>query len=747
MRVMSPSLPPCRPSRIGQLVRLASLALVMAPPAYAQTAAPAKAEKTLETVRVTADGVPQEVDAKTSYQAVTTTVGKGKQALRDIPQSVTVVTEKLIDDRSLDTLKDTLHLTSGVTFLAAEGGEEDIRLRGFSLQQTGDIFVDGMRDPAIYERDTFNYDRLEVLRGSASMLFGRGSTGGVVNQVSKQAYLLDQNEVDATYGTGNYLRVETDLNLVTGATSAMRVTGMKTQADNNGAGASIDKEGLAGNFRTGIGERDEYQFSLYYLKNRNGINYGLPWLTPEPGTTGGKLIDKDPSAYYGVDSDQANSDVTIGSVSHIHRFSGHSELKTSLRAGKYKRDQRASAVRFAAAASQPNKTAVFGNNINDSTVLTRGSNNKIMDHDNQVLQSDFSGRYTWFGLRHDVLTGVDLNHEARTSYGVLANAALNKPTTTLGDDDGTAGVDEGQRAVRRSAEFDATSGGAYFQDMLQISEHWKLLGGLRWDYMDGRYTSFNTTSGAMTAERGRHDSLMSRRFGALYQPTSEMSFHASYGSSFNTSGDTYQYDALGSNTDPEKSRNLELGAKLDWLGGNLSTRFAIFHSTKYNERNTDAESVNPTNYLLSGQRYTKGFETDIAGRISPNWEMFLSYTWIPVAKIKKGALTGSELVGARPGLIPKHQASLWTTYKLGADWRFGAGVTGRTKMYPAQVNTFQVAGYATYDAMIEYQAMRNLTLKLNGTNLSNELYADNVYRGHYVPGIGRTFALTASYKF
>jgi catecholate siderophore receptor len=78
-----------------------------------------------------------------------------------------------------------LHNTAGITFLAAEGGEEDIRLRGFSLAGTGDIFVDGMRDPAFYDRDTFNLDRMEVLRGSASMLFGRGSTGGAVNQVNK----------------------------------------------------------------------------------------------------------------------------------------------------------------------------------------------------------------------------------------------------------------------------------------------------------------------------------------------------------------------------------------------------------------------------------------------------------------------------------------------------------------------------------------------------------------------------------
>ena len=121
----------------------------------------------------------EEIQGKDTLRATTTTIGKGKQELRDIPQSITVVTEKLVDDRNLDTLKDVLHNTAGVTFQAAEGGEEDIRLRGFSLATSGDIFIDGMRDAAFYERDTFNNDRIELLRGSASMLVAVSEGGGV----------------------------------------------------------------------------------------------------------------------------------------------------------------------------------------------------------------------------------------------------------------------------------------------------------------------------------------------------------------------------------------------------------------------------------------------------------------------------------------------------------------------------------------------------------------------------------------
>jgi catecholate siderophore receptor len=740
-----------RVSRLAQATHLALISLALSQPVLAQSSTPAakKDEKTLGEVRVTADK-PAEIEAKETYQAVTSTIGKGKQALRDIPQSVTVVTERLIDDRNLDTLKDVLHQTSGVTFLAAEGGEEDIRLRGFSLQATGDILIDGMRDPAIYERDTFNYDRLEVLRGSASMLFGRGSTGGVVNQVSKQPFLLDQHEITTTIGTGDYGRIETDLNFVTGESSATRITAMKTAADNNGAGSSINKEGAAGSFRWGIGEANEFIASLYYLKNRNGINYGLPWLPIGGNDSGSTLIDKDPSVYYGLASDRANSDVVNGTFTHIHRIVGGGELKTSFRASKVNRDQRASTIRLAGAAAQPNGLAVDSSNISDNTVLTRGTQIKNQELDNQVLQSDYTDKFKWFGVDHAVTTGIDFNHEFRTTFGAVTPANLTKPNTTVGDEDGTEAIDESRRSIRRSGEFDVSSGGAYFQDLVQVAEHWKVLGGLRFDYMNGAYRTYSTADaslGTITADRGRHDKLWSKRVGLMYQPTPEASFHLSYGTSFNTSGDTYQYDARTSNTPPEKSRNIEIGSKLDVAGGNTSVRFALFHSTKYNERNTDTETVNDSNYVLSAQRYSKGFETDITGRITPAWEIYFSYTWIPVAKIKKGAGGQGETVGQRPGLIPKHQGTLWNTYKVTKDWRAGLGLNGRTKMYPQLVNNRQVDGYVTVDAMLEYEATRSLTLKLNATNLTNKLYADSVYRGHYIPGVGRTFQLSANYKF
>ena len=322
------------------LLRLGALAvgLGLGGTALAQQETPAT-DTVMPVIRARAAAEPT---GKETAQATTTRIGKGQQELRDVPQSVTVVTERLIDDRNLDTLKDVLRNTAGISFLAAEGGEEDIRLRGFSLQASGDIFIDGLRDPAFYERDSFNWDRLEVLRGSASMLFGRGSTGGAVNQVSKLPRLFQANEVAVTLGSGNHVRGTADLNIVTGDNAALRINAMAHQADNYGA--KTDKAGIAPSFRWGIGTANEFLVSLYHLDNDNGIHYGLPWLQGEmlPGLDG--------KSYYGMASDVALGTASYATFGHVWRLADRSELRTVLRRYAFTRDQRASAVRIAPAA-------------------------------------------------------------------------------------------------------------------------------------------------------------------------------------------------------------------------------------------------------------------------------------------------------------------------------------------------------------------------------------------------------------
>ncbi len=714
--------------------------------AHAQAAATEDAkDTTLAPIKVKAQA---ELTGKDSVRATESRIGKGPQELRDLPQSITVVTERLIDDRNLDTLKDALRNTAGITFQAAEGAEEDVRLRGFSLQATGDIFLDGMRDPGFYERDSFNWDRLEVLRGSASMLFGRGSTGGAVNQVSKQPMLLDQNEVSATIGSGSSLRLTGDLNLKTGENAAVRLNAMANQADNDGN--RIDRIGIAPTFRWGIGTRDEFSVGVNRLQYRNGINYGFPWLQ-------GQVTEAfEPRAYYGAASDYMAGSASSGTVSHVHRFDAHDELRTTVRVARYTRDQRASAIRFAAAALQPGGIAVSPATIGPDTVLTRGTQNKIQDMNSVYLQSDYRGRFEALGLKHSVLSGIDLALDEFTRYAAVlpAGTTLTKPATTIGTPDDGATVNEALREIRRSQTFDARAIGIYAQDMVEFAPAWKLLAGLRWDEFDGTYRTYATANlggtnttvpGTQTAERGRTDSLWSRRFGVLFQPTDAQSYHLSYGTSFNTFGDAYSFDPQGSNTPPEASRNIELGGSIDWAKGRFTTRFALFHATKTNERNTDQDSVSPDNYVLSGQRHAAGIDLDFAGRITPAWELFAAYEWIPSAKVDKGTLVGGETVGSRPAMTPRHTGSLWTTYRLSPQWRLGGGLTARSATRP-YLASFYAPKFITGDLMAEYTA-GEVAFKLNVTNVADKLYADQLYRGHYVPGKARTVQLTTSARF
>ncbi|MDQ2779336.1 MAG: TonB-dependent receptor, partial [Pseudomonadota bacterium] len=231
------------------------------------------------------------------------------------------------------------------------------------------------------------------------------------------------------------------------------------------------------------------------------------------------------------------------------------------------------------------------------------------------------------------------------------------------------------------------------------------------------------------------------------------SYHFSYGTSFNTSGDSYQYDLPGSNTPPESSRNLELGAKVDLLRGRVSTRFAIFKTTKFNERNRDSPNGTPSDdYLLSGRRHAAGIDMDVAGKIMPKWEVFGSYAWIPIAKIDAGNLDGTSLtgesVGERPSLTPRHSGTVWTTYQITEAFRVGAGVNFRSSQTPNRNPAGVVAPrWVTGDLLAEYAFNDSVSLRLNVLNVADKFYADSLYTGHYVQGAARSVQTTLTTRF
>lgn len=708
---------------------------------------------TLDTVTVTEQAEPGEIKAKTTLQATDTRIGKGTQALRDIPQTVTVMTEMLLDDRNLDDFREVLKTTAGVTFQAGETGEEDVRLRGFSLGQAGDIYVDGLKDAPLIERDTFNTDRVEVLKGSASMLFGKGSTGGVVNQVSKQPFMMDQKEVEITIGSGREKRLTGDFNIKTGDDSALRINTLLHDADH--WGATVNKKGIAPSYRWGIGLQDEFSIGLYHLETHSTPLYNHPWFD-----NNGEIVPTLPAKnYYGLASDYLKTQSTYGTFSHIHRFDRDTELKTTVRHGSYERDLVASVVRF----GQTNGAATSLNNpYTSSTPISRTPKGRIGFSDLTQIQSDFSDKFEAFGKQHALIAGVDLSIEDAQRNQSYAEAASGLTTTVGTPNNGD--VNPNGRGPLVLNRFKAKNLGLYVQDTIGLTERLKLVAGLRLDHFKASYAA-PANGSTPAASFSISDNLLSPRLGFLYQPNAAQSYYASVGTSYNTSGDTYQF-ALGTfapnantgavsnnqriaNTPPEKSRNFELGGKFELLEQKASLGVALFHSEKYNERNTDEPTAD--SYLLSGKRHATGMEFNLAGRLSPKWEIFYNHTWIPTAKIDQGRPAGStgyaQQEGDRPALTPKHSASLWTTYRMTPMWRFGLGLNHRGKQNPEGNRAMTAKAFTTVDAMAEYTVTDATTVKFNVTNLTNRLYAESLYRGFYAPGASRTVQLSLKHIF
>ncbi len=719
------------------LLPLGALMLAASMGAMAQTGTP---ESTLSTVTVKEAA---EVQGKDTLLIKKTTVGKGKQDIKDIPQSVTVFTEKLMADRNQDDFRDVLRTTAGVTFQAGETGEEDVRLRGFSLGQAGDIYIDGMKDAPLIERDTFNNDRVEVLKGSASMLFGKGSTGGVVNQVNKAPLLIDQHEVSYTLGTGKENRLTGDFNFKTGEDAAFRLNALVHNEDNYGA--KQDKRGIAPTFSWGIGTANEFSVGLYYLDVKGRPNYNSPWINDN-----GKIVATLPSKnYYGLNSDHLNTSSQYVTLGHIHRFGDGGELQTRVRHGKYERDLLASTIGFA---NRPTSL----DQINGDTVLTRGSKGRIGESTMTQVQSDYTNSFNLGGLKNDILAGVDYYHDDAKRNSNYSNPTA-RPNTTVGTPNNGDWVADTRAPVAFNT-FTAQNLGLYLQDTLSLTSTVKLVGGLRYDRFKADYRN---ADGSLAD--GTSDGLWSPRLGVMFQPDELTSYYVSYGSSYNTSGDTYQFGSVSAggtvanpgteslaNTPPEKSRNIEIGGKWELFERRALLGVAAFYSEKFNERNTDPD--NP-GYLLSGKRHAAGMEFNLAGRITPKWEIFMNHTWIPSAKIDKSSTVlaanggGAQVQGDRPGLTPKHSGSIWSTYAVAPQWRVGAGLTYRGSQTPEGSRAMQASGFATADAMVEYSINEKTSLKLNVTNLTNKLYADTLYRGFYGAGATRSVQLTLKSRF
>ena len=636
----------------------------------------------------------------------------------DIPRTVTVLPDDVLRAQGVTTLRDALRNVPGISMQAGEGGVpagDNLTLRGFSART--DLFVDGVRDIGGYSRDPFNIEQVEVAKGPASTMTGRGSTGGSINLASKSARMDAFGQASASVGDNGLLRGTADFNQPLGDGNALRVNLMAHQSEINGRDAvENDRWGVAPTMSFGLGGDTVTTLSLFHLEQDNVPDYGQPWV---PATNNVLVESRDGRApvdranFYGLlDRDYEDTTTDMATVTVDHVINDSVSLRNLTRWGRSSRDSIITAPRFLS---------------DDSTQLRRTA--KTRDSEDTILlnatalRADFDAA----GVSHAMVAGVEV---ARETSGNRYRAATEGDLADLFNPDFNAPyTGEVTRDPSRDTEVDADSVAAYLFDTVTLSPRWEVSGGLRWDRLEVDTGTF-----------ARDDDMLSGQAAAVFKPAENGSIYVGYGTSFNPSAEGLSLNADTVQLDPEESRTLELGTKWELAGNRLLLSAALFRTEKTNARTEDADEI----VVLQGEQRVDGFEVGLAGSITAAWTVYGGYTHLDSEVVE--SLDPAE-VGNSLGNTPRHSASLWSSHSLSDAWEVGFGVQHVGARFSNTSNTRQAKAYTLYDAMVSWRASDALVLRLNGQNLSDKDYVDQVGGGHYVPGAGRTFMLTADVSF
>jgi catecholate siderophore receptor len=671
--------------------------------------------------------------------------------LRDIPQIINVVPREVIRSQGAASLGDALRNVPGISYAAPEGGTQANNvyyLRGFPAG--GDLFLDGIRDLGEYNRDLFNVEQVEVLKGPSSLMFGRGSTGGVIHQVAKAPTLWPVKEVGLTLGSEEKRRLTADLNLKTGESSAFRINALAEDSGSYRYPQGVEKTGVAPSLRLGIGERTDVTLSYYYLKTRDVTDYGQPTLfTNATGFFGFAPVS--PEAYYGFAShDFSEHETNMATLRVEHEIDRDLSLRNTLRWASFQRNMEATIATLDA-------TDANGNPVTTATPLEllrvnrRHDAGRTRDNDDNLLvnQTELTWKTQTGAVRHTLLGGVEVARERLDRNNYTFGGTTASLTPLLNPDPSTVLAYTKTPNDRFLSEADTFA--LYAQDQLQLSERWKALFGLRWERYDASARQTDIATGAGVANFARVDRMVSSRAGLIWQATPAQSYYVSYGTSYNPSGELGVYGGTATNLnaqtvllDPEKNRNYEAGGHWDVRG--MQLRAALFRSEKTNAR-TDIDPGTANVTALAGERRVEGIEGSLAGHIARNWEVIASMA-VMTGRITSGA-GQANIEGNRPLGVPSEAGSLWTVYRFGGGWEVGGGAFWSQERYIDDQSRAQIPDYVRWDAMLAY-VQRQYELRFNVFNLTDELYYYGAYQNspnRVLPGAPREAQVTLVYRF
>jgi catecholate siderophore receptor len=648
------------------------------------------------------------------------TATKTDTPLRDTPQSATVLTRSFIADQSMQSMADAVRFIPGVTMAQGEGHRDAPVIRGQS--STADFFVDGVRDDAQYLRDLYNVERVEALKGSNAMIFGRGGGGGIINQVRREASWSRVGSLSLEGGSFDHKRGTLDVGGPLGEHVATRLDAVFEKSQGFRDAARLTRRGITPTATIVAGAGTVVRLDYENFHDDRTVDRGIPSFRGAPSPAPITTFFGDPRASH------SRADVNGGAIVVDRALGGGLSLRNRTRAVHYDK---------------------FYQNVYPGAVDTSGTQVNLQGYNNATVraslfnQTDLTGTVTTGSVRHTLLAGAELSRQRTDNVRNTGyfNGSSTATTTSVPFAQPTSNVDVAFRQSATDADnhVRADVGALYVQDQVALSSQWQAIAGVRVDAFTVRFHNNRNDQ-----DLERYDRLVSPRAGLIFKPVTPASLYASYSvSHLPSSGD--QFSSLTATTqtlEPERFRNYELGAKWD-MRSSLALTGAVFQLDRSNS--TAPDPTNPSRTVQTGAQRTTGYELGVAGEVTSVWQLVAGYS-SQTARIRSKTSAGAE--GASVPLVPRSTVSLWNRVQLAPAFAVGAGAVHQARMYTAIDNSVTLPAFTRFDGALFVTLPLRTRAQLNVENLfDRRYYATSQGNNNIMPGASRTVRLTVIADF
>lgn len=638
-------------------------------------------------------------------------------SLRDIPQAITIVTKEQIKDQMLMSISDVVRYMPGITAHQGENNRDDVVIRG--NRSSADFFLNGVRDDVQYYRDLYNLERVETLKGTNAMIFGRGGGGGVINRVTKEANFTPLREINLQGGSFSNKRISGDFGQSSSDKFAFRVNGMYENSDSFRNFINLERYGINPTFIVVPGKQTRITFGYEHFHDERTADRGITSFQGRPANV---PID----TFYGNPDDshvRAGVNILSGTIDHQV---GKLNIRNRTQFGDYDRFYQ-NYVPGAVNAAQ--------------TLVTLSAYNNATRRRNLFNQTDITYAVSTGRIRHTLVGGVELGRQRTNNLRNTGFFNNNSTSIQAPYDNPTifTPVTYRPNATDANNRLKLNLAASYLHDQIEFSRYVQVVVGVRYDYFDLKY--HNNRNGD---DLRRIDNLVSPRVGVVVKPITELSFYGSYSVSYLPSaGDQFaSLTTITQQVKPEKFSNYEFGLKWD-IRRYLSLTSALYRLDRTNTRATDPND--PTRIIQTGSQRTNGFEIGVNGNITRSWSVAGGYAYQDAFIT---SATTSAVAGKQVGQVPHNTLSLWNKYQILPRLSVGLGITRRSDMFATVDNAVVLPGYTRADAAIYYSFNERWRLQGNIENLFNKKYYANADNNTNIsPGSSRAVRVGLTARF